>query len=484
MLVDPMRGIMNEISKSKHTDLVDPQAQRVVEFLEQIGLPSDNIIATQDEREIIGQNLPAYIDSLPVETKRDARYLSKFVVGAGFGLFDYSLNAIWNEVVLDLRKKAVAYGLDIFFDSSVGGKAREFFKSEDDLASLKDSVLLDTSRKLELIADTTYKKLKHILEMRNDIGISHPTNYTINAFELLGWLQTCIQDVLNDRPTEAAIQVQSFIQNLKSNESPIDAATKRTIESRLSELASHHVASILRTVFGIYAGPDTEPQVRKNISIIAPAIWESCLDEPKYKLGLVLEGYNTNLHQEKYELGEQFFQVVGGNSYRSSNERAVIVDSLLDDLLEKHNGWDNFHHEAPVADSISAYIQDQNDILENNAEKLAKVVLMCRIGRGVSYCNGVSPRGRGYYDRILSVLGDKYAPHAIAALTHYESQRRLGAVVARREAKSALQTIRGSVVNARLNECLDYLIERIETNGKCVLNSEFKRLSAQYINWT
>jgi hypothetical protein len=49
-------------------------------------------------------------------------------------------------------------------------------------------VLLDTCRKLELISDTTYKKLKHILDMRNDIGISHPTNYNINAFELLGYV--------------------------------------------------------------------------------------------------------------------------------------------------------------------------------------------------------------------------------------------------------------------------------------------------------
>ncbi len=196
---------MSELTKTSHTDLIDPQAQRVVEFLEQIGLPSDNIIAAQSERTIIGQNLPAYVESLPAEIKRDARYLSKFVVGAGFGLFDYSLNAVWNEVVLDLRKKTIAYGIDIFFDSAVGGNAREFYKTDDDLASLKDAVLLDTCRKLELISNTTYKKLKHILEMRNDIGISHPTNYTINAFELLGWLQTCIQDVLNDRPTEAAL---------------------------------------------------------------------------------------------------------------------------------------------------------------------------------------------------------------------------------------------------------------------------------------
>lgn len=292
------------IKKNTHTDLIDPQAQRVVDFLQQIGLPSDNIIAEQSERAIIGQNLPTYIDSLPTEIKRDALYLSKFVVGAGFGLFDYSLNAIWNEVVLDLRKKAIAYGIDIFFDSAVGGgKAREFYKTDEDLASLKDAVLLDTCRKLELISDTTYKKLKHILDMRNDIGISHPTNYTINAFELLGWLQTCIQDVLNDRPTEAALQVQAFIKNLKTYTSPIDTATQKTIQNKVAELASHHLASIIRTTFGIYVSPDTDTQVRKNISIIAPAIWMNCGDEPKYKLGIILEGYNTNLHKEKYELG-------------------------------------------------------------------------------------------------------------------------------------------------------------------------------------
>ncbi|WP_202969940.1 hypothetical protein [Endozoicomonas atrinae] len=247
---------MNDIVTKSHTDLVDPQAQRVVDFLEQIGLPSENIIAEQSERSIIGQNLPTYINSLPAEVKREARYLSKFVVGAGFGLFDYSLNAIWNEVVLDLRKKAIAYGIDIFFDSAVGGKTREFYKTDDDLASLKDTVLLDTCRKLELISDTTYKKLKHILDMRNDIGISHPTNYTINAFELLGWLQTCIQDVLNDQPTEAAIQVQAFIRNLKTQTTPIDQTAQKTIESKIIELPSHHLASILRTAFGIYVSPE------------------------------------------------------------------------------------------------------------------------------------------------------------------------------------------------------------------------------------
>ncbi len=474
---------MDEIEKISHAELIDPQAQMVVAFLEQVGLPSDNIIAEQSERSIIGQNLPAYIRSLPEEIKRDARYLSKFVVGAGFGLFDYSLNAIWNEVTLDLRKKAIAYGIDIFFDAAVGGKNRDFYETEEDLASLKDAVLLDTCRKLELISDTTYKKLKHILEMRNDIGISHPTNYTINAFELLGWLQTCIQDVLKDRPTEAALQVQAFIKNLRTYSTPIDNANQKTIESKIAELPSHLCGNILRTVFGIFVSIDTDLKVRKNISLIAPSIWGNCLDEPKYKLGLILEGYNTNLHRDKYELGEQFFQVVNGNPYRSPNERAVIVDELLEQLLAKHNSWDNFHHEAPVADSIASYITGQSDILPSYAEKLAKVVLMCRIGRGVSYCDGVSPRGKVYYDNLLALLGDKYSHLAIMALTHYEVQRKLENSECRRQARLALEIIKRNVLNARLAECFDYLITRIEKNARCVLNSEFKKLSAQYVKW-
>lgn len=474
---------MSDLVPNSQMQLIDPQAQIIIDFLKNIGLPHDNIIATKEQRAIIGQNLPNYITSLPPQIKQNARYLSKFVVGAGFGLFDYSLNAIWNEVVLDLHKKVIAYGLDIFYDAAIGGKARSFYQTEDDLRSVKDAVLLDTCRKLELVSDTTHKKLKHILDMRNDIGISHPTNYTINAFELLGWLQTCIEDVLNDRPTEAALQVQAFIQNLKTYTQPLDPANLRTISGKISALASHHCGNILRTMFGIYIAPDTDPQVRKNIALLAISVWEASNDDTKYRLGLTLEGYNTNLHHNKYQLGEQFFQTVGGNAFRSDSERAIIVDGLIDQLLEKHNGWDNFHHEAPVADSISSYINGQQDILQNFAPKLIKVTLMCRIGRGMSYCNGVSPRGRSYYDRIIGLLGDQFAPTALAALTQYEIQAQLERDICREQACLALSVLKSGVINQRLQECIDFLISNLPTTGRIVFDNRFKTLSAGYIAW-
>lgn len=119
---------MNKLIPKPQMQLVDPQAQMIVEVLQSIGLPYDNIIASAEDRAIIGQSLPALIESLPPEAKQGARYLSKFVVGAGFGLFDYSLNAIWNEVILDLHKKVVAYGLDIFMTQLLAGKIESFIK--------------------------------------------------------------------------------------------------------------------------------------------------------------------------------------------------------------------------------------------------------------------------------------------------------------------------------------------------------------------
>ncbi|WP_372014325.1 hypothetical protein [Tistrella mobilis] len=472
------------IQTTTSNNIVDPQTQRLVELLRDAGLPHDNIMADQSQRSIIASNLPNYLQSLPADVKRDARYLSKFVIGAGFGLFDYALNAIWNEVVIDLRKKASLYGLDIFFDAAVGGnKTREIYKTENDLPALKDAVLLDTCRKLELISDTTYKKLKHILDMRNDIGISHPNNYNINAFELLGWLQICVQDVLNDQPTEAAIQVQAFISNLKTRTVPLESATKQSIEHRFTELPSHLCGSLLRTVFGIYVTPDTDPGVRKNIAVLAPKLWNSCLDEPRYRLGIVLEGYNTNLYKDKYELGAQFFSLVSGNKYRSPSERLVIVDTLITELMEKHNGWDNFYHEVPVAANLCSYVEDQNSIFDNIAERLFKAVLLCRIGKGVSYNNGVSPGGKPYYDAILNLGGDKFAPHIMAAFTHYEISGQLEREICRTQAKQALEAARANVINERLIECMTYLIDNIETNPGCATSTNFKRLSADYIRW-
>lgn len=471
---------MNELTKKSPNEIADPQAQLLVNYLNQMNLPADNILAERDQRETIGNNLTSFIEKLPPESKRDARYLSKFVVGAGTGLFDYSLNAIWNEIVTVLRKKAVIYGIDIFFDAAVGGGTnRDFYQTEGDLSSLKDVVLLDASKKLELIPEVTYKKLRHMLDMRNEIGISHPTEYSISAFELLSWLETCVQ-VLNDQPTEAALQVQAFIQNIKTKTDQIDTATLTSINSKVSELPTHLCGNLLRTIFGIFVDPRTDAIVRKNVSLIAPSVWNACRIEPRYRLGIVLEGYRSNLHQDKYTFGEQFFEIVGGNAFRSESERSVILDEALTELYNRHNAWDNFHHEPPIARKIASFAPDQNAVPENVAQRLFEIVLICRVGNGVNYNDGVSPGARGSYDHILATAGDKYGPYVISALRGPTLRVRLGNQICRKQAKAALLQARANIINQRLLECFDYLIANIEQNQNAAFTAEFEELAAEY----
>ena len=161
------------------------QGTQFEDMLKEWGLPSENIIASADERIRLVENLPSLMATIPVEQRQNATYLSSFVAGALIGLFDASLNYIWNEVIISLRKRIIYFGIDTFFDNAVSTKVRDQYLTEEDLSGIKDRVMLGTLKKLEWISNIVYLKLCHILDMRNQIGASHPNSYDIQALELL-----------------------------------------------------------------------------------------------------------------------------------------------------------------------------------------------------------------------------------------------------------------------------------------------------------
>lgn len=97
------------ISNEENTQLAT-QMTKFEELLSSYGLPSENVIASIDERENVMNALPRFMSKIQPEQKRDAVYLSKFIAGAAIGLFDASLNFVWDEVVVNLRKKLLILG--------------------------------------------------------------------------------------------------------------------------------------------------------------------------------------------------------------------------------------------------------------------------------------------------------------------------------------------------------------------------------------
>ncbi len=445
-------------------------------FLASFGLPSDNVIATDGERRIIAQNLPVFLNSLTREEKKDARYLSKFVGASAIGLFDAGLNYVWNEVILNLQRKAVIYGLDLFFDAAVGGDRRELYSNEDDFRSLKDRVIIDTFRKLELISNVVYRKLEHILTMRNEVAASHPNVEQIGGYELLGWLQTCVKDVLQDRMSDSAIQISSMVSNLKQRTDPLDAATIERFNIESENLAPAHVHNLLITIFGIFVADGTDSPLRSNIATIAPKVWTLSSEAVKYRIGSRVDGFRTNLQQQKLEKSIEFLGVVDGLNFESLPQREIALNKLSARLLETHFAWDNFHNEPPVMKEILSYIKRPEDIPSACLSGVCLSVLRCRIGNGVSYCGGVSPGGRPHYEKFLGLLNDTGVHECLILLGTPELLQKLSHKQCSEHLPAVIVALRENLISERLKSALDLLETELESPGHVIVSREFREV--------
>jgi hypothetical protein len=451
--------------------------------LAQFGLPTDNVIASTDERSIVAANLAAFLSAIPAAEKREARYLSKFVGATAIGLFDAALNYVWNEVVLSLRKKAAVYGVDLFFDAAIGVKNRELYKDENDLGGLKDSVLLNTCQKLELISDIVYRKLEHILTMRNEVAASHPNVVSIGGYELLGWLQTCVKDVLQDRPSESAIRIRALIDNLKASTDVIEDSTLGRLTSELKNLSISHVNNLAISLFGIFVTPETHQILKKNISRIAPPVWNHAEDRVKYRIGVMIDGYRTNLRHDRLAAGLDFLKLVDGRSYEALPAKTVALEHLCDQLEDAHEGWDNFYHEPPIAQEILSYFKSSVDIPKACLPKLVRIFLRCRLGRGLSYRDGVSPSGMPMFDRFFALLDDAGVAHCIVAFFNPEINSKLQNPTCQKHLTNILQTLRKIAISDRLKSALDLLVQNPGEAYKMNRNVDFRELTKAHISW-
>ncbi|WMJ81461.1 hypothetical protein RBU49_04185 [Clostridium sp. MB40-C1] len=446
-------------------------------YLKELGLPHQGIIASNKERKMMSKVLPETIQELSPKTKRDAVYLSKFVASSAIGLYDAALNYLWNEVVVSLRAKVNIYGLDLFFDAAVGGELRETYSTFEDLSSIKDNILIDTCRKLELISDILHQKLKHILYMRNNIGASHPNGENIRTLELLGWLETCVKDVIDDKPSEAALFVQQLIVNLKNENLILDEVRLKQIEENLQRQHTRISGNLLVTLFSIFTKKNTSPDVRNNILKLAPIVWNISPENKKYEIGFKLDQYSLNLDEETLSLGNSFLEKCNGVNYKSEGTRSREINELLNRLLDTHYAWDNFHYEVPIARQIKKYIVEETDILPNIEDKLIKTILICRVGNGTWYCKGVSTDAKPIYNNIILLFNSRQVNKLLKFLSEPEIKNMLSINECILQTKDLLSLINLDLQDGRTKESIEFIIGNIDKyKSQIFISKELKEL--------
>lgn len=462
-----------------NTTLVRPESRdvslegNVLEmYLKGLGLPWENVMAQGEERGIVYDGFPNILKGLDEEALRNSRYLSKLLCAASIGLFDAALNYLWNEVVLKIRELVTNYGVDLFYNEALGTtKEKDFYQTEEDLHLIKDRVLLDTCRKLEIIPEIEIEKLIHILNMRNNIGASHPTKYSINSYELLGWVKFCVKDIISVSPSVSAIQVKKIMDCIKKEGAILTEDAISQFEISIQRMSRQLTDNLLRAMFSIYIDSRTSNESREKVLLLLNCVWNNSRDEVKYSLGEKISNFSRNLEIDKEHLGNAFFEKCNGKRYLAIEMRNYRLSSLIEDLDNKNGGLNNFHTEPAVIKEIVKYIESSKDILPQIEDKLLRVVLKARIGREVWYNKGVSPSAKPYYERIIKTFNEEQVIYVINLLSDKEIHLGKYDQIRIENLKEVLEIMKSNPYGERVLEMIEFILQSIGGNGSSIFNS-------------
>ena len=160
------------------------------DFISDLNLPIDNILQPIGEREKILGALKRILDLLQNDDKEKAVYLSKFVITSTIGLFDASLNYLWDETVKAMRRLVASFDLFYYFNVAASISRRyKNLSTEDDLLLVNDHNMLEICRRIGLINDVNFERLNHVNYLRNHASAAHPSENDTNGYEIVSCLE-------------------------------------------------------------------------------------------------------------------------------------------------------------------------------------------------------------------------------------------------------------------------------------------------------
>ncbi len=386
----------------------------LINFLAQHNLPSEGIFVGVPERLNVFKNLEGVIAQIDNKEKQQSLYLSKFIAGVASGLFDAALNYLWDETILQIRKRVVQYDLEYFYDNSVTGEKRKRLKDEGDLPKVDDYELIKGSKEIGLISELGFKHLEYINYMRNWASAAHPNQNEISGLQLISWLETCVKEVISLPISNITIKIKKLLASVKTSSISIEEA--QDISVFFTNLTQEQVNNLVMGFFGIYIKSDTESKTLQNINRLLPLIWDRVDEDTKNSFGLKYGNFVANNYQDERKLSREFLQLVNAESYIPDDLRIPEIDTSLENLISSHRGFNNFYNEPTFALQLLRMVGDPANVPKALNKKYVYIIVEAFLTNG----RGVAGYAEPVYLQLLSQLDSHQAN--IAALTFNDSQ--------------------------------------------------------------
>ncbi len=333
----------------------------ILSTLGQHGLPTEGIFVPVNERLAVSRNIQSVLMRLSDDKKSRSVYISKFVAAVAAGLFDAALNYLWDETISELRQRVAQYDLSYFYANAVSQEKSKKLSTAEDLNKIEDSELIHGAKEIELISELGFRHLEYIRGMRNWASAAHPNQNEITGLQIIGWLETCIREIISLPLSPIAVQVKRLLANIKSNS--ISDAEAEQIAVSFDQLTQDQVKTLASGFFGIYIRPETTPQTRQNINRLLPRLWPKVDESTRQQFGVKYSGFVIHADkEEEKKFARQFLEIVSATSYIPSNLRAVEIKTAVENLLAVHRQLNNFHNEPAFARELQRLVGELGKI--------------------------------------------------------------------------------------------------------------------------
>ena len=418
---------MEEIKKLQIIENTDNNALQLNQFedgLKQVlalhSLPTEGIFVDVSQRLNVFKNLESVLVQITESEKNQSIYLAKFIASVASGLFDASLNYLWDETILQIRKRVSQYDIEFFYDNAVTGDRRKKLKDENDLDKVDDYDLIRGAKEIGLISDLGFKHLEYINYMRNWASAAHPNNSEITGLQLVSWLETCVKEVITLPISNITIRIKQLLQGVKNT--AISDNDAQEISVFTTGLTQEQINNLTSGFFGIYLKPDTESQTHQNINKLLPLIWGRVDEDVKLSFGLKYAHFAANNSQDEKKTAREFLQIVNAESYIPDELRAIEIDNSIDNLLSAHRNFNNFYNEPAFARQLQRIIGEPIKLPKSVSKKFIMAIVETFLTNG----NGVAVSANEIYTSILSNLDSHQANIAVLSFTDTRISSKIG----------------------------------------------------------
>ncbi|MHC5855188.1 hypothetical protein [Nostoc sp.] len=430
--------------------------QPYIDFLNHVGLPTENIFSPIEERRKAIYAIESTLEILTLQEKKKSEYLSKFVISIIQGLFDGALAFLWDETIKALHRLVIGYDLQYFYEvaGTISSKYKDLH-SEEELEAISAHDLLEISKRMGLINDINFKRLETVNYFRNHASSAHPNNNDLTGSEMIVFLEHCLKYAITAKPDYSVVSIKQLRDNIRKN--VIRDEDFIVIGNDFSKQPQVRKDDFLLSIFGIYCDSKQEQYVRVNIEKLIPYLWDNATDDTKYRIGSKFGLYRKNGDNFKRDSTQRILELVDGLRYKDEDSLAAELIEKLQNLRTVHFEFNNFYNEYPHAKSIAKSIPT-NGIIPPSVRKIfVKNICICYCGNGKGYKEGIDEKALPYYESFIALFKIEEIKEYIKLFNDSEFLYDLDTPKADKRMRQLANSLRDKTTNVHINKGL-YII--------------------------